>query len=228
MYWQYIFTLQNLLETPISSIYLQDNLSDVFNKEETFFVTAISASGTLEANNLFDGVTNKDLITAASYLRPLSKDSVIIDVKARTKYDNYSVYNQAIINATSTAGKIINLYSNDLSNNDPDAHFPKPTISFIQHTRLDIPTAITPNNDGYNDKFIIQQTNNSQITLEIFNRWGVRVYKNLDYKNDWEGKGSDNLEGKELPDGTYFYIVTASGNNMITVSKYSGSVTLHR
>jgi gliding motility-associated-like protein len=38
--------------------------------------------------------------------------------------------------------------------------------------------------------------------LLVFNRWGNEVYRSEDYQNDWEGTAF----GKDLPDGTYFYL----------------------
>ncbi|GEM_PF-2310446 len=68
-----------------------------------------------------------------------------------------------------------------------------------------VTTVISPNNDGYNDEFVVSCVDggaNPLNTLYIFNQWGDQVYEAAPYKNDW--KGTHN--GQELPDGTYFYI----------------------
>jgi len=67
-----------------------------------------------------------------------------------------------------------------------------------------IPDAFTPNGDGFNDLFEIKHPVNTKIEIEIFNRWGNSVYKSTDYHNDWDGKGTGNFLGKDLPDGTYY------------------------
>lgn len=62
-----------------------------------------------------------------------------------------------------------------------------------------IPNVFTPNGDGINDFFIIENIErfpNSK--LEIFNRWGNLVFKHDNYKNDWDGN--------DLNAGTYYYI----------------------
>ncbi len=77
-----------------------------------------------------------------------------------------------------------------------------------------IPNILTPNNDGYNDTFIIQfidQYPNSQLVVR--NRWGKKVFSSDDYKNDWNGNGA--------ADGVYYYILKLSDGK-----EYSGSVTL--
>ena len=62
--------------------------------------------------------------------------------------------------------------------------------------------AISPNGDSRNDAFVLEglqkYPNN---TLIIFNRWGNEIFKVKNYENDWQGTWN----GKDLPDGTYFY-----------------------
>lgn len=67
-----------------------------------------------------------------------------------------------------------------------------------------IPNALTPNGDGKNDTWFIQNielfpTN----TVHIVNRWGDIVYKSENYQNDWEGNYAAGL----LPAGTYYYVL---------------------
>lgn len=69
-------------------------------------------------------------------------------------------------------------------------------------------TGITPNGDGYNDKWKIDGiTNYPTNTVSIFTRTGSQV---------WNGEGYDNKEvcfmglhtdGSTLPDGTYFFVI---------------------
>ncbi|MBK7370917.1 MAG: leucine-rich repeat domain-containing protein [Saprospiraceae bacterium] len=40
--------------------------------------------------------------------------------------------------------------------------------------------------------------------LTVYNRWGDLVYRNDDYKNDWDGT---NTQGQPLPTGTYYYLL---------------------
>jgi gliding motility-associated-like protein len=66
----------------------------------------------------------------------------------------------------------------------------------------DIPKGISPNNDQRNDSFDLRNLDVSK--LEIFDRYGLKVYSKFDYKNDWDGTSD---KGQQLPDGTYYYIV---------------------
>ena len=58
-----------------------------------------------------------------------------------------------------------------------------------------VPNVVTLNNDGKNEKFII----NTQTPLEvtIVNRWGKKLYKSKKYNNDWPKK--------DVPSGIYYY-----------------------
>ncbi|MBK0404566.1 gliding motility-associated C-terminal domain-containing protein [Adhaeribacter sp. BT258] len=59
---------------------------------------------------------------------------------------------------------------------------------------------ITPNNDGYNDKFVIENINlYPDNELSIFNRWGSEVYRKKAYDNSWTGK--------DQAPGTYYFLL---------------------
>jgi len=59
---------------------------------------------------------------------------------------------------------------------------------------------ITPNNDGYNDYFLIDEINSyNTCVFTVYNIWNDVVYSSNDYNNDWSGS--------DLPAGSYFYIL---------------------
>ena len=59
------------------------------------------------------------------------------------------------------------------------------------------PNIITPNHDRLNDTF--KATTNCPAQLQIFSRWGTKVYESAAYQNDWDGA--------EQPDGVYYYLM---------------------
>lgn len=67
---------------------------------------------------------------------------------------------------------------------------------------LFIPNLITLNADESNETFQIQG-GYLPIKLEIYDRWGSRIYKNEDYKNDWAGSG--------LNDALFYYNISVDG-----------------
>ena len=65
-----------------------------------------------------------------------------------------------------------------------------------------IPKGVSPNNDGLNDTWDLSSFDIKEV--EIFNRYGTKVYSQAAYTNQWYGQSDS---GKELPDGTYYYVV---------------------
>ncbi|MBC7642139.1 MAG: gliding motility-associated C-terminal domain-containing protein, partial [Flavobacterium sp.] len=64
----------------------------------------------------------------------------------------------------------------------------------------DIQKGISPNGDKMNDYFDLSLLNVKQ--LNIYNRYGLKVYSKSNYSNEWIGQSNS---GFELPDSTYFY-----------------------
>lgn len=68
-----------------------------------------------------------------------------------------------------------------------------------------IPNTFTPNDDSFNDTFVILNVEDfPNNEIKIYNRWGNLIFETKEYKNEWSGINSFN--GKLLPDGAYFYI----------------------
>lgn len=76
--------------------------------------------------------------------------------------------------------------------------------------------SVTPNGDGKNDFFLIDQSNNEcakNIKVQVYNRWGVKVFETLNYGlngNVFDGFSSGRLtinNSDRLPSGTYYYIL---------------------
>lgn len=72
--------------------------------------------------------------------------------------------------------------------------------SDVEIVALKIPNVFTPNGDGINDTFeIVGSDLLGRCDLSIFTPEGQEVYRNRNYRNDWNGGG--------LNDGVYFYIL---------------------
>ncbi|MGN6645760.1 MAG: gliding motility-associated C-terminal domain-containing protein, partial [Cytophaga sp.] len=79
-------------------------------------------------------------------------------------------------------------------------------ISALEKQKLLVPNLITPNKDGMNDEFKIVEVDNynnkmfpSGSYVEVYNRWGTRVYQANNYDGTWKGENTE--------DGMYFYYV---------------------
>ena len=85
-------------------------------------------------------------------------------------------------------------------------------LVYVDCDAIQVYSGFSPNEDGINDYFRIGGLQNyPKHQLTVFNRWGAKVFEAKDYQNDWKGT----FEGKNLPDGTYFYIIdTGEGEVM--------------
>jgi gliding motility-associated-like protein len=69
-----------------------------------------------------------------------------------------------------------------------------------------VPNAFTPNNDGKNDVFKIQGFSITNVKMEVYNRWGEKLFSDSDVEISWDGKYS-NLE---TPEGIYVVVLSIS------------------
>jgi gliding motility-associated-like protein len=87
-----------------------------------------------------------------------------------------------------------------------------------------ISKAVTPNGDQYNEYFTIEGLENCGFTVEveIFNRWGAKIYESKDYQNNWNGFAHSNSIGgsNNVPAGTYYYIVNVVGSAFKPLTGY--------
>jgi gliding motility-associated-like protein len=74
---------------------------------------------------------------------------------------------------------------------------------------IEIPDAFSPNGDGTNDTFVIPNLDEyPKNRLDIFNRWGAKIYEAAPYQNDWDGRSEHPATiGEELPVSTYYYVL---------------------
>jgi len=81
-------------------------------------------------------------------------------------------------------------------------------IREITIPELEFFNGFSPNGDGQNDDWNIPVLNYFPInSVLIINRWGSEIWKGINYNNKdivWKGK---NMNGENMPDGTYYYII---------------------
>ncbi len=71
----------------------------------------------------------------------------------------------------------------------------------------------TPNGDDVHDYLQFHGLERAESNeLIIFNRWGTEVYRKVNFSNDpgWDGR---NMDGNELPDDTYYWILHYTKKN---------------
>ena len=79
-----------------------------------------------------------------------------------------------------------------------------------------IPTAFTPNGDGFNDMLFVRGGPFESFDLRVYNEWGNELFMALDQNEGWDGT----YKGNEQPAGTYMYLFEGT---TIDGTKYSMS-----
>ena len=80
-------------------------------------------------------------------------------------------------------------------------------IIMVESAKITLTNTFSPNGDGINDFLVfpgLDKFPNNEII--IFNRWGNEVFRQKQYKNDWDGKRS-NGSNERLATGTYYFIL---------------------
>jgi gliding motility-associated-like protein len=104
----------------------------------------------------------------------------------------------------------------------------------VDESKLEIPNVFTPNEDGINDKFMVNKASLRYISVVVFSRNGTKVYDFFgegQVLKEWEGWDGNvgNSSSKASP-GVYFYIIKALGWDDIKYDskEYRGFVYLYR
>ncbi|HSN49920.1 MAG TPA: gliding motility-associated C-terminal domain-containing protein [Bacteroidales bacterium] len=104
----------------------------------------------------------------------------------------------------------------------------------VDDSKLEIPNVFTPNEDGINDKFMVNKASLRYISVVIFSRNGTKVYDFFgegQILKEWDGWDGNvgNSSAKASP-GVYFYIIKALGWDDVKYDskEYRGFVYLYR
>ena len=82
-----------------------------------------------------------------------------------------------------------------------------------ENTPVNIPDAISPNGDGFNDVYeVVKRLPTDIVRFEVYSRNQVLVYQDFDYNNTFNGTGNiGGFMGNNLPDGIYYYLISVNG-----------------
>jgi gliding motility-associated-like protein/uncharacterized repeat protein (TIGR01451 family) len=226
----YTLVVRNFGNEVLRNIAITDTLANVFNTQTGAAYRIVrgpfttSTGSTLKLNTGFDGQASPYLVfgDSTSTLAVGQVDTIrfVINV-ASTGSTTATFQNSAYGTATALSGAVSDRSTDGLladlnDNNSPgDSNESQPTPLTLPPTNNSffIPEGFSPNGDGVNDLFVIRGTTGLTVSLEVYNRWGHMVYRQDDYKNDWDGTSNTGIlldAEKGLPDGTYYYIVRTS------------------
>ena len=191
------------------------------------------------------GEIDTDTFTATYTITQEDVDMAVMEADAtNSNVVTLTITNQALVTGTTSDGQEVTDDSDDpfdLTNtdNDGDGDPDDPTVVVIEWgvgpAVFEIFNGITPNGDGLNDFFeirgIADYPNNN---VKIYNRWGVLVFETDGYnESDNVFRGVSNgratiNQGRELPTGTYYYILTFGAETPEGRSSYNGYLYINR
>ena len=105
--------------------------------------------------------------------------------------------------------------------------FHQPERLVLSVTDFFIPEGFSPNDDGINDLFVIRGIEKFPNNfIQIYNRWGNKVYEMNSYTNKWDGKSTIGITfgSDDLPVSTYFYLFDLGDGSKIR----KGTIYLNR
>jgi gliding motility-associated-like protein len=97
------------------------------------------------------------------------------------------------------------------------------TMTVFLYPVIKIPNGFSPNGDTKNEKWIIDNIDQfPDNTVEVYNRWGELLY----YYNNYNGQFDGKFKGKDLPVGTYYYVINL--NHPAYTKPFTGPLTIFR
>lgn len=171
------------------------------------FLTSTSSSQNSETENLLSSSNSAQAAPANS----TSSLTSIVPVQSQTSSSPSSQVSQP--------QESLPLAQTETQMQPPIAPHESLTISEEPAVELTIPNIFTPNGDGFNDQFVIENIEYcSESRLSIRNSRGNVVFDKLNYQNDWTADG--------FPDGIYYYTFTYVLNG--ETHRVKGNVTIKR
>lgn len=181
--------------------------STLITVSQSTISASFNANPTAGISPLLVNFTNTSTGAISTYNWYFGDGNIATTQNANNTYTVNGIYTATLV---ITAGSCVSKATIDIVVNDP--------------LDLEIPNVFTPNGDGKNDIFRIKATGAKKVALQIFNRWGLKLF---DYEGDdafWNGSTPS---GSTASDGTYFYFVKATGFDDATVEK-RGSLSLFK
>ncbi|MFC2137924.1 gliding motility-associated C-terminal domain-containing protein, partial [Bacteroidota bacterium] len=212
----------------VDNVVLQPNENPVFSPTETTTYTLQAVNNYCQANdtvivNVYEKIglnIEKDTIHLTRGLSTqLRVDSTFASYLWYPSdfLDDSSIYNPVARPMPSESDQMIYI----ISATTEDGCIESDSIRIILDYEYNPPTGFTPNYDGINDEWILPEEDDIEEVV-VVNRWGEVVFSSKNYSNKFKGISN---KGKELPTGTYYFIITFIDGQ---IPPQRGSITIIR
>ncbi len=204
------FDLKFVVDDNGSGIGIVTEISEINNK---FTIPVV-----LSLSPLFNLLPNKETCNEGSGKGTFNFSDYEAEVKANPS-DTILFYD-SLLNAQNSTNPIFNT-SNFVALSTPKTIYVRlenancsSITSFILETKNCPPIVhnfVSANNDGTNDTFHIDGLKDIflKYKISIYNRWGTLIWTGINSSQEWDGFATNGilLDNKEIPVGTYFYII---------------------
>ena len=212
-----------------------NNIRYVWESSDTTNFITVDTTGTwnVTATDTISGCFTKDSISTEVFPSPqivVGADTVIglgnsvtltgagsgtFQWSPSTSLDIASLQNPVASPTVNTTYTLVVTSSNGCTSTDSVKVRVEESFEFVFNN------VITPNGDGFNDKWFIKNLEYYQGNeILIFNRFGQKVFGMTDYDNSWDGTNN----GSPLPDGTYYFVLKFSNSD----KNFTGPITILR
>lgn len=134
---------------------------------------------------------------------------------------SWSNYTEEALNSEAQSG----FYGVTVTDNNGCEYYQEVEVPSSDLSCITAYSAFSPNGDQNNDYWHIDNIElYPDALVEVFNRWGDRVYSTKKYINAWEGAWQGMYENNPLPSATYYYVITLNNDE----EPIAGTVTIVR
>jgi gliding motility-associated-like protein len=190
-------------------------LANVNSGNYTLIVT--DQSGCTDTSNVMSvpsagGISVSLTANPTSGMEPFNTDVLATTTTAANSY-TWFLNNSLIPSETDSINNLTNLnqgsYTTSVIVTDSYGCADTASITIVVDGNIDlvIPNVFSPNGDNTNDVFFITAEGYKQLHLEIYDRWGLKLWEVEGLNPSWDGRTS---AGLVVPDGTYYYILTGT------------------
>lgn len=202
--------------------------------------------------NMTPGTYTFELVTTSSVAACRDTDQVVVNIYTLPVVDAGPTFtipvfsNVTIGGSPTTSGSVSITWSPSFDLDDPSIQNPvasntinttytvtivdlvtgctvSDTMTVFLYPLIKIPNGFSPNGDTKNEKWIIDYIEQfPENTVEIYNRWGELLYFYNNYNGQFDGK----FKGKDLPVGTYYYVINL--NHPAYTTPFTGPLTIFR
>ncbi|WP_366185023.1 gliding motility-associated C-terminal domain-containing protein [Flavobacterium ovatum] len=148
---------------------------------------------------------DKDYVVTASPLNN-SYDTNTVDYEWRDNLNNIVGTNSDELNVTNVVNSMVGIVSYPLTFtlkvSSSTTQCATTNNVVIESVFCNIQKGISPDGNGSNDFLDLKVMDVKY--LQIFDRYGIRVFDQHNYKDQWKGQSN---KGEELPSATYYYVI---------------------